>query len=194
MKERTKDIIILAILSVLLSLVIEIMQAQEQIGPYKVYINQETKLPSKVIYTIKKPIVKIPRKGNFKASEGSLPPKWYKGSGYDKGHLYAVIYCQNDKDMLNSFNMKNCLPQHPSLNRGEWKQLESYILALANEVDSIVVECGYVGIKDYYNLLPIPAYCYKDLFVWYKGCYKYESYLFPNGELKVQGFENYKLN
>lgn len=193
MKEKTKEIIGIILLCILTALAVELVQSQEYIEPYTVYLDKETKLPIKVAYTLKKPLVKIDRKGYFRQSEGSLDPAQYKGSGYDKGHLFPALYAQTEIYMKNSFNMKNIAPQAPGLNRGEWKQLESYIYDLAYHYDSVQVECGYIGIKSYYNSLPIPRYYWKSIVIWHNGEGITEEYIFPNETPELQGFEKYRF-
>lgn len=197
MKKITKELIVLLLISIFIALAIEFAHCQERIEPYTTYIDENTHLPVKVTYTLKKPLIKIERKGYFKASEGSLPPNLYKWSGYDKGHLYPALYAKTKEQMTNSFNMKNIAPQSPGLNRGEWRQLESYIYDLASNYDSIQVECGYIGVKGYYSSdygeLPIPRYYWKTIVVWNNGNVLTEEYIFPNETPKLQGFEKYRF-
>ncbi len=69
------------------------------------------------------------RKDNFRAdpsiATGSATPSDYDKSGYDRGHLCpAASMSKNQTAMDESFFMSNMSPQHPSLNRGRWKNLE----------------------------------------------------------------------
>jgi len=51
--------------------------------------------------------------------------KDYYKSGYDRGHLCPAGDMKFSKvAMSESFFMSNMSPQHPSLNRGRWKQLK----------------------------------------------------------------------
>ena len=52
----------------------------------------------------------------------------YKSTGYDKGHLApAEDFSFSTSAMSESLYMSNISPQHPSLNYGIWKDLESLI-------------------------------------------------------------------
>ena len=71
----------------------------------------------------------------------------YKGSGYDRGHLVASAN-QNELELQNSetFLLSNMSPQHPKLNRGVWRELESATRKLdSNEkIWETYVICGPV--------------------------------------------------
>lgn len=58
----------------------------------------------------------------------------YVGSGYDRGHLVASAN-QIEVEIQNSetFLLSNMSPQHPSLNRQLWRQLEARIRQLNNK-------------------------------------------------------------
>lgn len=55
-----------------------------------------------------------------------IPPKVYKSSKYDRGHLVpAQARSRTDEDMASTFFMTNITPQIQYLNIGVWKQLEN---------------------------------------------------------------------
>lgn len=68
---------------------------------------------------------------------------YYKGSGFDRGHLKPADHSKCSKESMKaSFLTLNISPQLPSFNRGPWKQLEAYSKRALNLKDSIQV---YVG-------------------------------------------------
>lgn len=72
------------------------------------------------------------RTNNFRAdpavSTGSAAVVDYKNSGFDRGHLApAASMTGNKTAMSESFYMSNMSPQHPSLNRGKWQELEDLV-------------------------------------------------------------------
>jgi len=74
-----------------------------------------------------------PRTNNFRADvevprESRATPKEYEGTGYDRGHIAPAGDMQEDgKSMSQSFFMSNMAPQHPNLNRGIWRGLETLV-------------------------------------------------------------------
>lgn len=115
---------------------------------------------------------KYKRTNNFRAdlkvTTGSASLADYKGSGYDRGHLApAGDLAFSSSGMSESFYMSNMSPQHPSFNRGIWKQLESLVRAWAIEksvlyvVTGAILEPGLSSIGT--NRVSIPRYYYKVL-------------------------------
>ncbi|WP_429415300.1 DNA/RNA non-specific endonuclease [Roseimarinus sediminis] len=89
------------------------------------------------------------RKDNFKedplVSTGSATLEDYKGSGYDRGHLCpAASMTINQTAMDESFYLSNMSPQHPSLNRGRWKSLETAVRDWVNEKGELHVVSGAI--------------------------------------------------
>lgn len=110
------------------------------------------------------------RKDNFKedplVSTGSATLEDYKNSGYDRGHLCpAASMTINQTAMDESFYLSNMSPQHPSLNRGRWKSLETAVRNWVNEKGELHVVSGAI----YNSLLEVigpeevsvPAHYYK---------------------------------
>lgn len=61
-------------------------------------------------------------------------------SGYDRGHLCpAADRSRSINDMRSTFVMSNIAPQAPTVNRGAWKQTETYLRRLASQYDSIYI-------------------------------------------------------
>lgn len=77
---------------------------------------------------------------------GACPGKNdYKGSGFDRGHLAPAADMAFDAQaMSESFYMSNMTPQHPSLNRGRWKTLETQVRQWAVEKDALCITAGPV--------------------------------------------------
>lgn len=111
-------------------------------GIYRAYFNRQYSTTTKVIYTMYRAGGKAKRKGlDFRVTFQSNYFNYYR-SGYDKGHLAAAAdFAQNRELMAVTFDYLNCLPQRPSLNRGAWKKLETYVRKLS-QYDTIMVECG----------------------------------------------------
>ncbi len=181
------------ILVIILILAVNI-KSQEYIEPYKVWFDYENKLPIKVEYTYIHSLVKIERTNYFKQDSGTLHPNQYKGSKYDRGHLFPAAKAKTKQQMVNSFNMKNVAPQHPSLNRGIWRKLESYVENRSICNDSIQVITGYIQIESYIGDLPIPMYFYKTLKIWEEGEVIIETFLFKNKKPEFSDLEMYRLN
>jgi len=76
--------------------------------------------------------------GEVRTGSASLAD--YRGSGYDRGYLApAGDMAFSSTGMSESFYMSNMSPQHPSFNRGIWKQLESLVRAWATEKSVLYV-------------------------------------------------------
>lgn len=60
-----------------------------------------------------------------------VEPEDYKFSGFDKGHMVPAGDASNDEEMYSTFLMTNMTPQHPSLNRVTWRELEYSIRSVA---------------------------------------------------------------
>jgi endonuclease G len=60
----------------------------------------------------------------------------YKNSGFDRGHLVASAN-QDERDVQNleTFLLSNMSPQHPKLNQGMWRELETAIRTLDNQAE-----------------------------------------------------------
>ncbi len=93
----------------------------------------------------------------------------YVGSGYDRGHLCpAASMSINSTAMSESFYLSNMSPQHPSFNRGAWKNLEELVRAWANKYEEIHVVTGPI-FKDNKgtigkNQVTVPGYYYKIVY------------------------------
>jgi endonuclease G len=116
----------------------------------------------------------------------------YTGQGFDRGHNFpaADAVCDqvsNDE----SFYFSNMTAQYPSLNRGDWKYLESFIRDLALQNDSTKVWCGSVGEDKKIGIVSVPKQCWKVIYV--KKANEWLAYLFNNDLSKADGIENNKV-
>ena len=110
------------------------------------------------------------RKDNFRADPliktGSSSLADYRGSGYDRGHLApAADMAWSKKAMSESFYLTNMSPQIAGLNRGMWKNLESYVRNWAVDRGSVYVITGPVIRPNYLtigaNKVTVPQWYYK---------------------------------
>lgn len=69
----------------------------------------------------------------------------YTRSGYDRGHLCpAADRSRSKADMRTTFIMSNVCPQAPTLNRGEWKKLETSCRNIARHGQALSVHVDVV--------------------------------------------------
>lgn len=126
------------------------------------------------------------RKDNFrpdpKVSTFSASPDDYVGTGYDRGHLCpAASMVLNQEAMDETFFMSNMSPQHPSLNRGRWKSLETKEREWAARLDTLYIATGAIysdslGVIGE-NQVTIPRAYYKIL---WDGAENIIAFLMPN--------------
>ena len=122
----------------------------------------------------------------------------YKGSGYDRGHLApAGDMAFSGAAMSESFYMSNMSPQHPSFNRGIWKQLESLGKGLGSgEILYYMLQTGAIlenGLRSIGpNGVTIPRYYYKALLDYDEsnGNYTAIAFILPNqkGQKALQDY------
>lgn len=95
--------------------------------------------------------------------EQSAKPSDYRKSGFDMGHLAnAEDFAFDCRLEAQTFCMENCLPQHPSLNRGIWKTWEQRTRDFSKS-DTVVVVCGGIfGNQTIgHNHAGVPDFCFK---------------------------------
>lgn len=93
----------------------------------------------------------------------------YKGSGYDRGHLYpAGSSKESRKAMSESFYMSNMSPQSPGFNRGIWRSLESTVRGWTADKGKLYVVTGPVFRNNLGRIgasnVTIPGYYYKVIY------------------------------
>ena len=117
---------------------------------YAVSYNADTKLPNWVAWRLDASRleggVKRPRKA-FHEDEDVAEPRatdWdYYSSGYDRGHMCPAGDNKWDKEaMWESFLFTNICPQNPSLNRGDWNEMENACRRWAQQYGKVYVVCG----------------------------------------------------
>lgn len=116
----------------------------------------------------------------------------YTGQGFDRGHNFpsadaACDQVANDE----SFYFSNMTAQYPSLNRGDWKTLESFTRELALKNDSTKVWCGSIGEDKKIGTVSVPKQCWKIIYI--KKTNEWIAYLFNNDISKADGIENNKV-
>lgn len=92
--------------------------------------------------------------------------KQYTNTGYDRGHLApAADFKWNKNAMYDSFSMANVAPQWPTVNRGNWQQLEDKVRKLSKQVDTLYVITGTIvqTKKTISNGIYVPTYFYKAI-------------------------------
>ena len=100
----------------------------------------------------------------------SPSPQEYASSGYDLGHMCEASGMNKTTAlMLDTFMTSNCCPQLPSLNRGDWKELESMLHkeTLERGPPYFVVVCGPIfqgDIKTIGSGVAVPTAFYKMAF------------------------------
>ena len=141
---------------------------------------------------------KLARKDNF-APDPLLPAetnlgKDYAGSGFDRGHMCptAVNLCQGPAVQDECFYFSNMSAQYGSLNRGDWKSLETLTRTTAATIDSIHVWCGNFGVAKKIGSTAVPTQCWKVYYV--KKTKQWNAYLFNNTPDKSDGIENNKVD
>ena len=97
--------------------------------------------------------------------EQQMRSKQYTGTGYGRGHLApAADFKWDKKAMYDSFSMANVSPQWPSVNRGNWQQLEDQIRKYSKSVDTLYVITGTVVTNPNHCIsdsIVVPTYFYK---------------------------------
>lgn len=140
---------------------------------YILQYNEKYEQVDWVVYELTKEevLVLVKRKDTIKSdpsiTTGSAKPEDYKGCGYDRSHLAPEADMKiSTSSMSDSFYISYMSPQHPSLNRGGWSKLESYVRTSAYENEIIYIITGPVLTKDEYpaigeNEVAIPEFYYK---------------------------------
>jgi endonuclease G len=141
---------------------------------YSLSYSEQYEQAAWVFYEIKKERILglADRTNNFRSDEkistNSATLSDYKGAGYDRGHLApAADFSFSTTAMSESFYMSNMSPQHPSFNRGIWKNLESLVRSWGTNSSIYVVtgpildDCSTtIGT----NNVCVPKYYYKVIY------------------------------
>jgi|TARA_B110000211_G_scaffold223788_1_gene274113 endonuclease G len=141
---------------------------------YSLSYSEQYKQAEWTFYEIKKERILglVSRTNDFRSDEmistNSATLSDYGQSGYDRGHLVpAGDMSFSTIAMSESFYMSNMSPQHPSFNRGIWKNLESLVRSWGSN-SSIYVATGPV-LNDCSttigsNNVCVPEYYYKVIY------------------------------
>ena len=122
---------------------------------YTVSYNADTKLPNWVAWhlTAERCQGNAKRKQkDFHEDEDVPTPRatdWdYYSSGYDRGHMCpAGDNKWSETAMYDSFLFTNICPQAPSLNRGDWNEMENQCRKWAKEYGDVYIVCGPILYK-----------------------------------------------
>jgi endonuclease G len=140
----------------------------------------------------------IERKDSFR-SDPKIPSytnlsKHYKNSGYDRGHMMPAAdnLCQSKKIQEECFYFSNISPQHESLNRGDWKSLESESRKYSKNYDSIHIWAGNIGQIEKIGIVSVPKYCWKVIHI--KSLNIKKGYIFENKHIPSDGIENNEVD
>lgn len=122
---------------------------------YTVSYNSNTKLPNWVAWHLT--AARLKGKANrkdkdFTEDEEVSTPRAtdndYYCSGYDRGHMCpAGDNKWSDVAMTQSFLFTNICPQAPSLNRGDWNEMENQCRTWAKQYGDVYVVCGPILYK-----------------------------------------------
>lgn len=140
--------------------------------------------------------VKIKRTDRFVA-DPQLPnetniQKDYDGNGLDRGHNFnAADGACDQTSMIESFYFSNMTAQYPSLNRGDWKALESMTRESALKDDSVHVWCGSIGVAKKIGTTAVPTECWKILY--FVKTKEWMAFLFSNTTDKPTGLKSHEV-
>lgn len=113
----------------------------------------------------------------------------YKNSGYDRGHMAPAADMKWSKQaMEESFYTSNICPQNKNLNKGDWKDLEEHVRAMATKYDHIYIACGpivsarpkTIGQSSYSNRISVPDAFYKVILRKKNESWSAVGFMMPN--------------
>lgn len=116
----------------------------------------------------------------------------YRDNVYDKGHLApAAAFSCNTEMLRQTFSYLNCALQNQYLNRGVWKNLESYErkLAVQNPGTRVEVLVEFKNSKRLSTGATIPSGFYKRITI---GKRTY-MYYFPNEKPRSSRYSDYEI-
>ena len=167
---------------------------------YSTTFSKSNHYPVKVEWWLTKAMLsctdKVKRTDKF-ISDPKLPNETdlqsdYNGSGFDRGHNFNAADGACDQVAMDeSFYFSNMTAQYPSLNRGDWKSLESWTRETALKEDSVRIWCGSVGVDKKIGTTSVPKQCWKVIYIKKKN--EWLAYLFNNDISKADGLDNNKV-
>jgi endonuclease G len=117
----------------------------------------------------------------------------YVGSGYDRGHNFPAADAACDSTaMRESFFFSNMTPQHPTVNRGDWKDLEEATRDLVGKYDSVKVWCGSWGSVKKIGKVSVPTDCWKVIYV--VKTKEWTAYHFYNVKSNSLGLKSHEVS
>lgn len=126
------------------------------------------------------------------ASETNLQAD-YTGAGFDRGHNFPAADASCDQVANDeSFYFSNMTAQYAALNRGDWKELETWTREIATKYDSVHVWCGSVGASKKIGTTSVPTQCWKVIYVVKDK--EWMAFLFDNNTTKADGLNNNKVD
>lgn len=140
----------------------------------------------------------IKRKDSFKSdpkiSKYTNLSKYYRNSGYDRGHMMPAAdnLCQTKEIQEECFYFSNISPQNKKLNGGDWKTLEHKIREYSLEYDSVHVWAGNIGQIEKIGIVSVPKYCWKVVHI--KSQNIKIAFIFKNDELNINGIDDNSVN
>lgn len=138
--------------------------------------NYVTRQPNWVMWELKGEHVMKRKDGvwNEYREDMALPKQYrstlndYAYSGYDRGHMCPGGDCNwSDEGRDETFLLSNMCPQNPSLNRGDWKEIEIACRNWAIRYGKIFIVCGPIFLKSQKhqmigeNMIPVPEAFFK---------------------------------
>ena len=114
----------------------------------------------------------------------------YKRSGADRGHMIpaAENLCQTPAIQDECFYFSNIAAQYASLNRGDWKSVETMEREYAKKEDSVHVWCGNIGVAKKIGKVSVPKQCWKVIY--FTKSKEWMAFLFDNNTSKPDGIHN----
>lgn len=164
---------------------------------YILSYNDKTKQSNWVTYFLTKESANgtISRTNRFRPDPlipllNSASLNYYKGSGYDRGHLAPAGDMKwSVTAMSESFFLSNISPQAPGFNRGIWKNLEEQVRTWATENEELYIVTGPVLSEKLstigVNRVAVPQYFYKVMLDYKLPEYKGIGFIMPNQSSRV---------
>jgi DNA/RNA endonuclease G (NUC1) len=104
----------------------------------------------------------------------------------------AENHCQSPSIQDESFYYSNISAQYSSLNRGDWKSLETLEREIASKQDSIYIWCGNIGESKKIKSVSVPKQCWKVIYI--KRTKVFKSFLFINDSSRPDGYKNNQVD
>ena len=161
------------LISLLLTLVAVISYSQDVVTlthkSYTTHYSKSKHYPVKVEWWVTRARLTCPvkaKRGDKFIADPKLPAETnlqadYTGQGFDRGHNFPAADAACDQVANDeSFYFSNMTAQYPSLNRGDWKSLETLVRDYATKEDSLHVWCGSVGVAKKLGTTEVPTLCW----------------------------------